>query len=101
MRRLTDEDLASLVGRTIQGYRVEAAKVKRGPFLDSDHYGIILGKNPKDQYVTWEFRVMKDESVSVYWGHYIMMKKRLYLQYDIYAKEALPHEKRTTRNLPH
>lgn len=47
-------------------------KVKRGPFIDSDHYGIILGKSSKEKYVTWEFHLMNDESVSVYWGHYIM-----------------------------
>lgn len=47
MRRLTDKDLASIMGRTFQGYRVEAAKLKQGSFIDSDHYGIILGKTQK------------------------------------------------------
>lgn len=45
MRRLTDADLDKIIGSTIAGYYVEAAKIKRGPFADSDHYGIILGKN--------------------------------------------------------
>ena len=72
MRKITDEDLAKVKGSTISGYHVEAVKVKRGPFIDSDHYGIILGKSSKEKYVTWEFHLMNDESVSVYWGHYIM-----------------------------
>ena len=72
MRKITDEDLAKIKGNTINGYHVEAVKIKRGPFIDSDHYGIILGKSSKEKYVTWEFHLMNDESVSVYWGHYIM-----------------------------
>lgn len=72
MRKIMDEDLAKIKGSTINGYHVEAVKVKRGPFIDSDHYGIILGKSAKEKYVTWEFHLMSDESVSVYWGHYIM-----------------------------
>lgn len=71
MRKLTEEDIAKLIGSTIQGYRVLSARIKRGPFIDSDHYGIVLGVNPKSQYVTWEFHLLDDESVSVYWGHYI------------------------------
>lgn len=72
MRKLTDEDLSKIKGSTIKGFHIEAAKIKRGPFIDSDHYGIILGRNSQDQYVTWEFHLINDESVSVYWGHYIM-----------------------------
>ena len=58
MRRLTDEDLADIEGRTIQGYRVMAAKIKRGRFIDSDHYGVILGRNTAGMYVTWELKLM-------------------------------------------
>lgn len=72
MRKLTKEDLSKIVGSMVKGYRVEAARIKQGPFIDSDHYGFILGQNSKGQYVTWEFYLMEDESVSVYWGHYIM-----------------------------
>lgn len=71
MRKLTDEDLSKIRGTTVKGYYIEAVKVKRGPFIDSDHYGIILGRNSKDQYVTWEFYLLEDGSVSVYWGHYM------------------------------
>lgn len=72
MRKLTEEDLSKIVGSMVKGYRVEAARIKQGPFIDSDHYGFILGQNSKGQYVTWEFHLTEDESVSVYWGHYIM-----------------------------
>ena len=72
MRKLTEQDIASITGGTLYGYHVEAAKIKNGPFIDSDHYGIILGQNSKGKYVTWEFHLMNDESISVYWGHYMM-----------------------------
>ena len=81
MRRLTEADLDQIIGSTIQGYRVEAAKVKRGPFIDSDHYGIILGKNLKAQYVTWQFHLLNDESVSVYWVHYIVDREEALRDY--------------------
>lgn len=71
MRKLTEDNLAKIIGSTIQGYRVVSARIKQGPFMDSDYYGIILGKNAKDQYVTWQFHLQPDDSVSVYWGHYI------------------------------
>lgn len=71
MRKLTDSDIAGIVGSTIQGYRIEAAKIKSGPLVDSDHYGFILGKNVAAEYVTWQFHLLANDSVSVYWGHYI------------------------------
>lgn len=52
MRKLTVHDLTNIAGITIQGYHVEGVRVKRGPFTDSDHYGIVLGKNPEGHYVT-------------------------------------------------
>ena len=72
MRRLTDHDLMGIIGSTIEGYRIEAARVKRGPFINSNHYGIVLGQNSYGHYVTWQFHLLEDESVSVYWGHYYM-----------------------------
>ena len=72
MRRLTAQDLTSIIGTTIEGYRIEAARVKRGPFSNSNHYGIALGQNSYGHYVTWQFHFLEDESVSVYWGHYYM-----------------------------
>lgn len=88
MHKLTDEDLAKIKGSTIKGYHVEAAKVKRGPFIDSDHYGIILGKNAKEQYVTWEFHLQEDESVSVYWGHYMGSRDAAIQDYNARGMEA-------------
>lgn len=72
MRRLTDKDLAEIAGSTIQGYYIEDARIKRGNCTDSDHYGIVLGKNDQEHYVTWQFHLLEDETVSVYWGHYFM-----------------------------
>ena len=45
MRKLTEQDIANITGSTLHGYHVEAARIKQGPFIDSDHYGFILGKN--------------------------------------------------------
>ena len=72
MCRLTDRDLISIIGSTMEGYRIEAARVKRGTFTNSNHYGIALGRNFRGHYVTWQFHLLEDESVSVYWGHYYM-----------------------------
>lgn len=72
MRKLTDKDLSEIVGRTIQGYRIEDIRIKCGNFTDSDHYGIALGKNEQEHFVTWQFHLLEDETVSVYWGHYFM-----------------------------
>lgn len=72
MRRLTDRDIRGITGSTIKGYHVEAARIKDGPFTDSDHYGFILGRNAHGHYVTWQFHLLDDGSISVYWGHYHM-----------------------------
>ena len=82
MRKLTEADLSRLIGSTIQGYCVEAARIKQGPYIDSDHYGFIFGKNRKGQYVTWEFHLKEDESVSVYWGHYITDREEALRDFD-------------------
>lgn len=88
MHRLTDEDIDKIKGSTIKGYRIEAAKAKRGPFIDSDHYGVILGKNAKGEYVTWEFHLKDDESVSVYWGHYISDREEALRDYNARGVEV-------------
>lgn len=72
MRRLTKRDIGKIVGSEVKGYNIEAARIKSGPFIDSEHYGIALGKNAKGHYVTWDFHLLDDESISVYWGHYFM-----------------------------
>lgn len=71
MRKLTDKDLDKIIGSTITEYYVETAKIKKGPFTDSDHYGFILGKNTRGEYVTWQFHLLDDDSVYTYWGHFI------------------------------
>ena len=72
MRKLTERDIENITGSTIKGYHVEDVRVKDGPYIDSDHYGFILGKNAKGHYATWHFHLLDDDSVSVYWGHYFM-----------------------------
>lgn len=71
MRKITNADLANITGIPIEGYIVESARIKNGSCSDSDHYGIILARNPANEYVTWQFHFRDDESLSVYWGHYM------------------------------
>lgn len=80
MRRLTDHDLAEIGGSTIQGYYIQDIRIKRGNFTDSDHYGIVLGKNQQEHYVTWQFHLLENETVSVYWGHYFMENREAAVQ---------------------
>lgn len=87
MRKLTDDDLAEIIGNTIQGYRIEEARIKRGNFTDSDHYGIVLGKNDQDNYVTWQFHLLEDETVSVYWGHYFMENREAAIR-DFHTRDT-------------
>lgn len=75
MRKLTDTDLTNIAGTMLEGYHVEGVRIKRGPFTDSDHYGIILGRSACGNYVTWEFNLDADERVNPYWGHYFMEKR--------------------------
>ena len=70
MRKLNDNDLTNIAGSTVGSYKVECVRIKRGEFTDSDHYGIILGRNTEDSYVTWQFHLGEDEKVDPYWGHY-------------------------------
>ena len=71
MSRLTGQDLADIAGTTIEGYHIEGVRIKRGSFSDSDHYGIVMGKNARDHYVTWQFHLDENENPYVYWGHYM------------------------------
>jgi len=70
MRKLTDRDLTNIAGLTFNGYKVEGVRVKRGPYTDSDHYGIILARSASGMYVTWQFHLDENEKPSTYWGHY-------------------------------
>ena len=83
MRKLTDTDMANILGSTVKGYHVESVRVKRGNCIDSDHYGIILGKSAEGYYVTWQFHLDENESVNPYWGHYFMEDREAALRdYD-------------------
>ena len=80
MRKLTDKDLSNIAGTAIQGYHVEGVRIKRGTYTDSDHYGIILGRNDKGSYVTWQFHLDEDETVNAYWGRYVGEDKKAALR---------------------
>ena len=75
MRKLTDSDLTNIAGSMVEGYHVEGVRIKRGPYIDSDHYGILLGRSAEGYYVTWEFNLHENEKVNPYWGHYFMEKR--------------------------
>ena len=71
MRKLTEQDMAAVIGRAHCGYTIERARVKTGEFSDSDHYGIVLARSDSGKYVTWQFHLI-DEQPSYYWGRYHM-----------------------------
>ena len=86
MRKLTEQDLGKIVGSKMSGYRVENARIKNGPFVDSDHYGFILGKSDTGQYVTWQFHLLEGGAVTVYWGHYFMGDRDAAMR-DFYSRD--------------
>lgn len=89
MRKLTNTDLTNIAGSMVEGYEVEAVRVKRGEFSDSDHYGIILGRNTNGNYVRWQFHLLEDDSLSAYWGRYFMENREDALRdYDIRDRDA-------------
>jgi hypothetical protein len=81
MRKLTEQDLTALVGSVHSGYTILRARVKCGNFSDSDHYGIALGRNAVDNYVTWQFH-LEDETPSMYWGHYTDSEEKAIADYE-------------------
>ena len=80
MRKLTDRDISDIAGTILKGYKVIGVRIKRGLFTDSDHYGIILGQNNMNCYVTWQFHLDEDNQPSVYWGHYFMENREAALR---------------------
>jgi hypothetical protein len=72
MRKLTEQDISSIIGTTVKGYVIDNARIKGGRFSDSDHYGIVFGRSLEGYYVTWQFHLDENEQPSVYWGHYFM-----------------------------
>lgn len=85
MRKITDIDLEKIIGTSICGYRIENARIKNGGCCDSDNYGILLGKNDREVYVTWQFHFNGDD-ISTYWGHYTG-KREIALQ-DFYSRDT-------------
>jgi len=70
MRKLTERDLQGIVGQVIEGFRIESARIKQGPYIDSDNYGYLLARNAHGHYATWQFHLLEDDTVTAYWGHY-------------------------------
>ena len=69
MRKLTETDLATIVGTVNTGYTILRARVKDGSFSDSDHYGIVLARNAKGGFVTWQYH-LEGDTPEMYWGRY-------------------------------
>ena len=71
MRKLTERDIAAVIGIKQSGYTIERARAKDGEFSDSDHYGIVLAQSEGGRWVTWQFH-FDGEEPSFYWGRYHM-----------------------------
>ena len=83
MRKLTEQDLAAIIGTTQAGYTIQKARVKGGEFIDSDHYGIALGHcSHTGLNVTWQWHLDEKERPDFYWGHYIECPKKALLDYE-------------------
>lgn len=85
MRTITNSDLKGIIGTSICGFRIENARIKNGECCDFNNYGILLGKNDRGVYVTWQFHFNENE-LSVYWGHYTE-KHEIALQ-DFYSRDT-------------
>lgn len=85
MRKITKSDIEKIIGTSICGYYIENARVKSGECCNSDNYGILLGKNDRGVYVTWQFHFNGNE-ISVYWGHYTE-KHEIALK-DFYSRDT-------------
>ena len=81
MRKLTEQDLTTLIGTVQSGYTIRRARVKEGTFSDSDHYGIVLAKSECGSWVTWQFH-LDDEKPSIYWGHYLETEETALADYE-------------------
>jgi len=64
MRRITEKDLADIIGTVNAGYTIVRARVK-----SDNHYGIVLGQSG-NRYAVWEFNFRDGETPNIYWGHY-------------------------------
>ena len=89
MRKLTGQDIANLMGTSINGNHVCGARIKHGDCTDSDHYGIILAKSKSERYITWQLHLNEDETPDVYWGHYFEENREAAI-HDFYWRDAAP-----------
>lgn len=63
MRRLTKQDIENIIGSTIEGHRVEAARIKDGPCADSGNYGFILARDDHGCYAKATIIKMVDKGI--------------------------------------
>jgi hypothetical protein len=83
MRKLTDKDIANILGKNNGGYTVVKAKIKENKeFCDSDNYGIVFGENEKGLFVIWQFHLDENEEPSYYWGYYTECENSAHENYD-------------------
>lgn len=94
MRKLTEQDIAAIIGTKNAGYTVTQARVKGGDFIDSDHYGVALAVcEAKTMIVTWIWHLEADENgtesarPTFYWGHYFDSIKEEAAQEDYYTRQ--------------
>ena len=98
IRKLTDIDLTNLADSTQQGYHIEGVRIKLGDFTDSDHYGILMGRNSNGNYVTWQFH-FDDGELSIYWGHYFSEKNAALHDFNTRDLDAKPYNVTITETL--
>ena len=83
MRKLTDKDIADILGSKNNGYTVIKAKAKsNNSFTDSDNYGIVYGKNEKGMFVIWQFHLDENDEPNYYWGFYTECEDSALENYD-------------------
>jgi len=76
MRRITEKDLADIIGTVNVGYTIVRAKTKA-----DDHYGIVLARSG-DSWVTWEFNYRDGEIPNFYWGHFLSDEAKALADYE-------------------
>ena len=81
MRKLTESDLTAIVGTVNSGYTILRARVKDGSYSDSDNYGIVLARNAKGSYVTWQFH-LEGDTPELYWGHFVDNEESAVADYE-------------------
>lgn len=93
IRQLTEQDIAAIIGTEVKGYVIENAKIKTSKYIDSDHYGILLGNCGSGGYVTWQFHYDNDEQC-VYWGHYMDSRDAAVEDFETRDLHCLPKDEK-------